>query len=169
MKTIEQNNLKTKTLIKKNTDLFLVVLFDSETSEAFDLDAVLSRTSLLRIVHASQSCHLIRFQIIIRRPFEGKLEKDKNCFVRIVIKRVCVVSNGIGLKLNSYFKVSLSFLFFFGRTEQNRTEWIGLDWILRYLFSSSLCQNQTNIVARRVLKFRYVSYACQSVLICLLA
>ena len=169
MKTIEQNNLKTKTLIKKkNTDLFLVVLFDSETSEAFDLDAVLSRTSLLRIVHASQSCHLIRFQIIIiiRRPFEGKLEKDKNCFVRIVnfvIKRV--VSNGIGLKLNSYFKVSLSFFL----DEPNRTERNGLDWILRYLFSSSLCQNQTNIVVRRVLTFRYVSYACQSVLICLLA
>ena len=138
MKTIEQNNLKTKTLIKKNTDLFLVVLFDSETSEAFDLDAVLSRTSLLRIVHASQSCHLIRFQIIIiRRPFEGKLEKDKNCFVRIVnfvIKRV--VSNGIGLKLNSYFKVSLSF--FFGRTEQNQTEWIGLDSPLSFFFFTLL-------------------------------
>lgn len=129
MKTNEQNNLKTKTLIKKNTDLFLVVLFDSETSEAFDLDAVLSRTSLLRIVHASQSCHLIRFQIIIRRPFEGKLEKDKNCFVRIVIKRVCVVSNGIGLKLNSYFKVSLSFFFWTNRTEPNGMDWIGFSVI----------------------------------------
>ena len=131
MKTNEQNNLKTKTLIKKNTDLFLVVLFDSETSEAFDLDAVLSRTSLLRIVHASQSCHLIRFQIIIiRRPFEGKLEKDKNCFVRIVnfvIKRV--VSNGIGLKLNSYFKVSLSFFFWTYRTEPNGMDWIGFSVI----------------------------------------
>lgn len=137
MKTIEQNNLKTKTLIKKNTDLFLVVLFDSETSEAFDLDAVLSRTSLLRIVHASQSCHLIRFQIIIiRRPFEGKLEKDKNCFVRIVnfvIKRV-VSSNGIGLKLNSYFKVSLSFFFWTNRTEPNGMDWIGLDSPLSFFF-----------------------------------
>ena len=128
MKTNEQNNLKTKTLIKKNTDLFLVVLFDSETSEAFDLDAVLSRTSLLRIVHASQSCHLIRLDsIIIRRPFEGKLEKDKNCFVRIVIKRV--VSNGIGLKLNSYFKVSLSFFFWTNRTEPNGMDWIGFSVI----------------------------------------
>ena len=165
MKTNEQNNLKTKTLIKKNTDLFLVVLFDSETSEAFDLDAVLSRTSLLRIVHASQSCHLIRFQIIIiRRPFEGKLEKDKNCFVRIVIKRV--VSNGIGLKLNSYFKVSLSFFFWTNRTEPNGMDWIGFSVIF---FLLHFARTRLNIVVRRVLKFRYVSYACQSVLICLLA
>ena len=137
MKTIEQNNLKTKTLIKKNTDLFLVVLFDSETSEAFDLDAVLSRTSLLRIVHASQSCHLIRLDsIIIRRPFEGKLEKDKNCFVRIVIKRVvlCRMELDWNWTLISRFR----FLSFFGRTEQNRTEWIGLDSPLSFFFFTLL-------------------------------
>ena len=139
MKTNEQNNLKTKTLIKKNTDLFLVVLFDSETSEAFDLDAVLSRTSLLRIVHASQSCHLIRFQIIIIRiPFEEKPEKDENCFVRNVKSEMCCVEwNWTETEL-LFQGFAFFFFFFFGRTEQNRTERIGLDFPLSFFFFTLL-------------------------------
>ena len=76
------------------------------------------------------------------------------------------MSNGIGLKLNSYFKVSLSFFFWTNRTEPNGMDWIGFSVIF---FLLHFARTRLNIVARRVLTFRYVSYACQSVLACLLA
>ena len=137
MKTNEQNNLKTKTLIKKKHGPLSCCVVRQRNERG------------LRSRRCSEQNILVENRARLPElPFDSILDNNnketlwretgerqklfcKNCNKASLC---CVEWNWTETEL-----LFQGFAFFLFLDEPNRTERNGLDWILRYLFSSSLC------------------------------